>query len=349
MSLPAAAESAALAIGRLDQALNHHPLRKAWNHRSRLAAAVQASAWDGRAVDLQRLAGMVAGVPHPPHADLLSEHRALMFLDYLARCGGETETYLEDLWPEDHDPLDEDRQIILDAVNASHAPSTLLTIAEIVWAIRQEHDAAPGILHAAIPNLLAQRGLTQSGFIAGLAAFPARQSHSDWMTAFLQGMTKAAETGLARLHGLSLTYDDWRNRIGKRQKNSRLPQVVVMALCQPCLSPIAVQRLLGMQWVKDGRKPRISLPGASKLLDELTALGILVEGTNRRGSHRVFVAADLGIGTRAPSNPIHPRSIERIFEGQALDELLDGIDAAIHRSNALLVRHGIRQVKPEAC
>jgi len=47
------------------------------------------------------------------------------------------------------------------------------------------------------------------------------------MAAFLDGLAKAADDGLGRLNGLAVTCDEWRRRIGKRQANSRLPQVVV--------------------------------------------------------------------------------------------------------------------------
>jgi len=227
MSLPASAERAALAIGRLDAMLTGHPLRKAWEHRTRLAATVQASSWDGRGVDQQRLAGLVAGVPYQPLADLLAEHRALMFLDFLARLTGAQRLVVDDDQAEDSDEFDEDLGIFVAAVEASQQPSTLLAVAEVAWQIRAELDARPGILHAAIPAVLAKRKVTRAGVIPGLAAFPRHQERGAWMAAFLDGLAKAADDGLGRLNGLAVTCDEWRRRIGKRQANSRLPQVVV--------------------------------------------------------------------------------------------------------------------------
>jgi len=339
--LLASSERAALAIGRLDSSLEGHPLRQAWEHRMRLAAAVQASAWNGRAVDPQRLAGVVAGVPYHPLADLQAEHRALIFLDFLARLSGES-GYFDESDGEDEDPLFEDQQLFIDAVEASSAPTILLALAEVSWSIRRERDAHPGILHAAIPSILAQHHLTRAGLIPGLAAFPAQREKELWKIDFLKALAKAAEDGLERLKSLSLTYEDWRQRVGPRQKNSRLPQLVAITLCHPFITPIGVQRFFGTKNIGGSRKPALSLPGASKLIAELVDLGILSEGTDRRGSHRLFLASDLGVGkiTRN-SRRHHPKELGRQISGQQLDELLDGIDAALRRSTALLARHGM--------
>jgi len=138
--------------------------------------------------------------------------------------------------------------------------------------------------------------------------------------------------------------------IGVCSRQSELT-VVVAALCHPHLTPAGVQRLFGWKVVDGKRKPEITLPGASKLLGELLDLGILTEGTDRRGSHRLFLAVDLGVERtvrkngplreRAGNSLLHPRQVEEQFSGQHLDELLDGVDAAMRRSSALLARHGI--------
>ena len=351
MSLPASAERAALAIGRLDAMLNGHPLRKAWEHRTRLAATVQASSWDGRAVDRERLAGVMAGVPFQPLADLLAEHRAMMFLDFLARLTGGHRLVVAGDQAEEINEFDEDLEIFVATVKASQQPSTLLAVAEVAWQIRYERDSRPGILHAAVPVVLAQRKVTRAGIIPGLAAFPTYRERGAWMAAFLDGLATAADDGLGRLRGLALTCDEWRRRIGPRQANSRLPQVVVAALCHPFLTPVGVQRLFGYQRVKGERKPKMTLPGASKLLGELLTLGILTEGTDRRGSHRLFLAVDLGVERsvrkkiplreRALHSLLLPRLAEEKFIGQQFDELLDGFDASLRRSNTVLARNGI--------
>jgi len=271
-----------LAIGRLDAMLNGHPLRKAWEHRARLDATVQASSWDGRAIDRERLAGVMAGVPFQPLADLQAEHRAMMFLDFLASLTGGQRRVVADNKAEEINEFDEDLEIFVKTVDTSEQPSMLLAVADVAWQIRYERDSRPGILHAAVPVVLAKRKVTKAGIIPGLAAFPTYRERGQWMAAFLDGLATAADDGLGRVHGLALTCDEWRRRIGKRQANSRLPQVVVAALCHPYLTPVGVQRMFGFKRVGGKRKPNMTLPGASKLLGELLELGILTEGTDRR-------------------------------------------------------------------
>ena len=62
MALFAAHERAAGAIARLDQALDHHPLRSAFLHRARLEAVRRQAAVDGRGIDPWHLAAVLEGL-----------------------------------------------------------------------------------------------------------------------------------------------------------------------------------------------------------------------------------------------------------------------------------------------
>lgn len=350
MPLSAAAERAALAIGRLDAALDGHPLRKAWEHRTRLAAAVQAAAWNGQAVQPERLAGIVAGVPYRPLDDCRAEHNALLFLDTLAQFS-DGERVFSELEEDDKSDLAEDLAVFLAAVEPGGG-ALLPAIAAAAWEIRRQPGTRPGILHVAIPLLLSRFGATRAGVVVGLAAYPAAAEPAAWQARLLDGLAQAADDGLGRLRHLVVTAEAWRHRLGPRQKNSRLPHLVAAALCLPRLTPVGVQALFGAISLADDRggrrlKPAMSLPGASKLLNEMVSLGILTEGTERRGSHRLFLAADLGVGRAAPNGrPASPVDLPRQFGGRHLDELLDGIDVSLRRTAALLARHGITAAMP---
>jgi hypothetical protein len=65
---PAALERTALALGRLDAALDHHPLLPAWQHAVRLEAACAHAGFDGARVEPQRLAALIEGLRLRPLA-----------------------------------------------------------------------------------------------------------------------------------------------------------------------------------------------------------------------------------------------------------------------------------------
>lgn len=335
--LVGAVEAAAAAIGRLDQALTNHPLRPAWEHRRRIAAAVQASAWDGRAVDPTRLAAMLAGAPVASLPEREPEIHAVRFIAYLGLMVEEpVSPYIID------DPADylaefeTDTRLFRQAMDTAAAvnASALAATAEAAWLARREPDARPGALHAAVPRYLTRRGLSRRP-LTGLAVFPGRQDHDPWIRAFIHRLGQAAEAGLAQLNDLTLRYTDGARRIGRRSKNSRLLATFVAALCRPALTPAGVSSLFG-----------VTLPGASKLLGELVALGLLADAVDR-GSHRLYVCPDLGIErTRRLGRMVPPAHAPSELT-PALDELLDGINAAIFRSDRLLARHGIAKARVE--
>lgn len=61
-NLPAALQDAASAMGRLDQALDAHPLLPAFLHRARLEAVRRQAAIDGHAIDPWHLAAVIEGL-----------------------------------------------------------------------------------------------------------------------------------------------------------------------------------------------------------------------------------------------------------------------------------------------
>ena len=61
-NLPAALQDAASAMGRLDQALEAHPLLPAFLHRARLEAVRRQAAVDGHAIDPWHLVAIIEGL-----------------------------------------------------------------------------------------------------------------------------------------------------------------------------------------------------------------------------------------------------------------------------------------------
>ena len=328
MTIESAAEHAAFSIGRLDAALDGHPLRPAWEHRTRLAAAVTASNWDGRGVDAGRLAGLMAGVPHPPLVDWMAEDHALSFLVFLAGLTGadkpppgppprtEKEIAAEKSERAVMRALRGDLRLFEQALAASKAPSTLLAIGDVAWSMRAERDVLPGILQAAIPVALHKRAATRIRAIPGLAAFPARLERPEWKERFFLDLAAAAEDGVSRLHGLTLTFLEWRSRLGKRRSNSRLSHVLAAALCRPVLTPTGVSEMFRSIATGPDGKTGMSIPGATKLLAELQSEGILTEGTDRRRNHRLFIAMDLGVERH--ERPKRRRSVARLSAPSAV-------------------------------
>lgn len=393
MTIESAAEHAALAIGRLDAALNGHPLRPAWEHRTRLVATVAASNWDGRGADSRRLAGLMAGAYFPQPTDGsagsgLADHQALAFLSFLAGLTGgsplppiptklaktDKGKVAEKAERQDLGILRGDLRLFERALEESKAPSTLLAIADVAWSMRIERDIQPGILHAAIPVALHKRGAT-AGAIPGLAAFPQRmEERSEWKERFFLDLAAAADAGLSRLRGLSLTHSDWRLRLGERRSNSRLPYVLAAALCHPVLTPAGVARLFKSVSARSSGKPGMSIPGASKLLAELQREGIVTLGTDRKGSHRLYFADDLAVelherpkrsGTRArigratekpeTAPPPAPRAPKRIqpppSDGPSPAEInmaaiLLEVAPTIDRTNLMLSKNGFAPLAP---
>ncbi len=139
----------------------------------------------------------------------------------------------------------------------------------------------------ALPSFLAVRGLTGSPipWLAGglrraagiVGSYPAKA----WTVRAVQELAETAAAGMRDLEALTGLWRSWHAKLGPRRRTSRLPEVVDLLVAHPVQSPRQVSRVLGT-----------SLRGASKLLDELKELGIVVSPMSRR-SWRVVIAADL--------------------------------------------------------
>jgi hypothetical protein len=382
---PTAAERAAAAIGRLDGAVLHHPLAAAWSLRSRIEAAIQAAAWNGWKVEKSRLCAILAGVHLKVHRDEGAEARAVALVALLgdmqsvsdlkplspavlkASTKKRQHMSIEDLTAAGGDYVDieghrEHGQVMLDFGRRyrAEAKSPLLALAELAAQVRAHREALPGVLHYAIPMLLAEWVLTSSP-LPGLGAFPARNEDDvAWKIAFLDGLRISAERGLARLVEIGHVWDRSLAALGERRSSSRAVEAMLLAVSMPALSPSVLARLL----TERNGKPA-TIRGATLILDELVAIGLLEElpagrrkaevpgkATRRTGAWRSYCMVEFGVGYEArPDSPALPSPTRAAAARAAstaaadLDALLDGLNLAIERSSALLAKHGIAEVK----
>ncbi len=290
-----ALERAALALGRLDQALSGHPLRTAWLHRARLGAAQRGAAEDGRAVDPGRLLALVLELPADRRRDYGAEAHALRLFRALQRQDdemGEGET--GGAGAADAAPALDDLLEILDREAGRHP--VLSAAGHALWQWRRS-GRPPGIGQVAVPLFLARTGLAGAPLPGLCLAPPPAEPLDLWLGRWLNGLAARADQARRGLDGLALTWTLWRRRIGERRSSSRLVRLAGLAAAMPRLSPALAERHLGC-----------TRRGACLLLAELARLGVLREVTGRR-AWKLYVTEDLGtpdLGAAPPPGPDIP-------------------------------------------
>lgn len=289
-----AIEAAATSLGRLDRAVESNPLRDAWLRRGAYAAAVRCLAADGHIFELERLFALTGGLPVIRARDFGQDARALQILQRV-----QSGAWL-------HAAEDASSEPELGAAlehlgrTAPEAPALVsVALGAREWS---RSGQGPSGLMAALPGFLSDRGLTARPlpWLAGclqaslgvVASYPA----GVWASRALRELAAGAAAGIRDLDALVALWRSWHAKLGPRRRTSHLAEVVDLLVAQPLLSPVQVARVL-----------RLSLRGASKLLAELQALGIVVPPTSRR-SWRVFAAADLG----AITLQLHHRPVARV-------------------------------------
>ncbi|KAA0676480.1 hypothetical protein [Roseomonas genomospecies 6] len=113
---------------------------------------------------------------------------------------------------------------------------------------------------------------------AGLAA---RGRDEGWRLWLADMVAETARRERERALSLDRTADGWRQRVGAKRRNSRLPDILDFLFEEPAVTVRRVQKRLGS-----------TFRGAQLLVDELLEAGILREATNR-ALDRVFIAVDL--------------------------------------------------------
>ncbi len=113
---------------------------------------------------------------------------------------------------------------------------------------------------------------------AGLAA---RGREEGWRLWLADTVAETARRERERALSLDRTAEGWRQRVGAKRRNSRIPEILDFLFDEPALTVRRVQKRLGS-----------TFRGAQLLVDELLEAGILREATNR-ALDRVFIAVDL--------------------------------------------------------
>src|SRR5690349_19676500 len=216
----AALERAAVAVGRLDDALAGHPLRPGWTHWAGLEAACRHAAADGWKADPYRLAAFVQGLPLRAVGTSAAERgrghdavaQAFARRSWLACPDADQAALLAHA--EDHL-----------ARGGSRCPALL----GAAWGMhgwlagRGSRDA----VRAAVPRHLHRRGLTR-GVLPALTGNDALKPDPDdriddpdaFARRFLAGVAREAEAGRDRLRAMEYAWREGRGtveaRAGKR-------------------------------------------------------------------------------------------------------------------------------------
>lgn len=303
-------ERAALAVGRLDQALTAAPLRRAWIYRARVIAACRHTAIDGRRIDPFRLAAAIEGLraPAAPAAALfdrgqahLAEVHALGLLDRMAAAadirpvcdpgeGQGTEVAEEE-------EARESRRDVRAALTFLHAaaPTAPALIAAATGVRAGLQAGLPrDALRAATARYFADRGLTRLPLPLLAGADALRPDAPDEPQAatvdFLNAVRREAEEGLRLLSAMTGAWTAAHDALRRPERtpgarklraDSALPRAVDALAAAPFLAPTQLARLSGG-----------SLRGAGLLLAKLVDLGIAAEVTGR-GSRRLYAMAAL--------------------------------------------------------
>ncbi len=274
-------ERAAASVGRLDQAVARSWLGDAWARRSAYPATIACLAADGYLFEIERLFALAGGLPVNRVKDFGTDNRAITALRRIQRSVGGPSS--------EGGAMEAESLDIEDALAGFHAVVGAPALLGAVMAFRSwlEAGQAASAAMTALPSFLAVRGLTGSPvpWLAGglrraagaVGSYPAKA----WTSRALQELGEAAAAGIRELEALTGLWRSWHAKVGPRRRNSRLPEVIDLLVAHPVQSPRQVSRVLG-----------VSLRGASKLLDELKELRIVVAPLSRR-SWRVLIAADL--------------------------------------------------------
>ena len=181
-----------------------------------------------------------------------------------------------------------------------------------------------------LPFALRDVGLTATALpclVAGTKAFRLKNqlAQDDWLSA-IRALEAMAHAGLGRINELERHHRAAQRAITTEYRAGALPNLLALAAFRPLLSPQSVADTL-----------KLSVAGASKLLDRAAAAGLMVELTQRR-SWRLFLVPDLAVEMgfvaakrgrprKEPSPPPTSRDLADVY---------DTFDAEMARIDALL-------------
>jgi len=295
-AITASLAEAAAAIARLDQALTGHPLRPAFLYRARLEAVRRQAAVDGKAIDPWHLAAMLEGLR-------LRMDGALRIIDRGTILDAARHAFDLHEWltAPDFDAEGEVQRAERHLARfAGHTPLLAAARGVHAWLGGDGHGSAggtrPPIRAALVRYWMRHRLLRTPVPLTGAAALRAETPWElpAWLPAFLRAVTAEAEDGRQLLMDLERAWFAARAAVAGRRRDSHAAAVVDLVAAAPLISPTSLAAGLGL-----------AVKNALRQLDDLVAVGVVVEVTHR-SKRRLFGLkgmAPLGEVVRPPYRP----------------------------------------------
>lgn len=285
-------ERTALDVGRLDMALQGHPLFAAWRWRARLEAALSQSSADGLATDRFRLVAALEGLRlnvghYPSLIDRIGDMRAVNQAFAIVQMNGAPE-------PEEEQAI---RRALCFFDLDKTAPTLIAALLGLWSWVEKDKDRVVG--RAALPRFLAHRGLTATPLpclCAARAFLGESPDAADWLDHALSVLEQEALDGLHLLTSMEQAWLKARQKVAAEivKETSRLPSALDALAAAAAISPGGLAKVLNM-----------SLFGASKCLRKLQDLGLACEISGRK-SHRLYAMTDLAPVRDEISTPKRP-------------------------------------------
>jgi len=219
---------------------------------------------------------------------------------------------------------------IADPSEAADHPPLIRALDRVRQYSRLDGTIAPWL---GLPFAIRDQGLSTGPLpclCGGAKAFRLKQrpTATDWL-AIVRSLHDAAVSGVERLDQLERLYRDARRAIVREFRPGALPSLAALSIHRPLLSP---------QFVSEALK--LSVAGASKLLERGVAAGLLVEVTRRR-TWRIFLAGDLAIafGYASPKRGRPKAEPPPLPADRSLSAVFDSFDEEMAEIDRLLARH----------
>ena len=288
--LPDALQQAASAMGRLDQALDAHPLWPAFLHRARLEAVRRQAAVDGHAINPWHLAAVIEGLR-------LRLDGALRIIDRgaILEAGRIALGYYGWLAAPDFDQEGEVQEAEQHLAAGTRTGALLAAAMQFrswfeLGGTRQPIRVALISRWRRIGLLRVPAPVTGSRALSG----DAPEDLPEWVCAFLYALAAEAREQHELLRSMERTWLTARGKVAGRRSTSHAPLAVDVLAAAPLLSATTLAQAVG-----------VSIRAATTMLDEFVGEEIAVEVTHR-SARRLFGLAGMVPVRDATTGPRRP-------------------------------------------
>jgi hypothetical protein len=308
--LAAALAEASSLCGRLEQALENHPLRPALLFRARLEAVRRQAAADGQLIDPWHLAALREGLRLRMASELRIIDRGQIFAAARHALGLHG-------WLVAPDVAQEEAVRRAEAhLEATPDHGGLLLTAGLALHRWLDNGGARPPIRTALVRHWRQHGLFSLALpLTGAAALQPETpwSRDAWLPAFLTSMAQEAAETLELLRGLDRSWRAARTQIIGRRKTSHAAAAIDLLAAAPLLSATTLAAALG-----------IAVKNAARLLEEFCRDGIAIEVT-QRAKRRLFALANLAplrdcVATPRRPEPMRGRGRPPLIREDGSDE-----------------------------